>query len=462
MRLRKPMAALALACVAAAGGAAFGQEAAQAPPADNPLSADVQVQPAPPASGDVLVQPAPSQQPRQVEVRIEPLEVETDTFAFAQAEPEQPGQPPQPDDGKGDRDMIELYRAHFGGKLVKAPYLGVSTSTVPDALRQHLGLAEGTGLVVDFVEKDSPAQSAGLKRFDILTKLDDQILVNAQQLAVLVRSKKADQEVKLTLIRAGKEQSLSAKLVEKEVKPLPEIGFGFWEEPAPMRLDVVKPAEPADAKPKPDAPPERRANRSRGRGDRLKMVWRDNDSTVTVTQSPENPHKHVVVTDKSGKVLFDGDVDEPKSRDNLPPGVADKLKQLEGTEGGAGDPFRQNNAEVRFDSGGDKREVELRFDDGKPEKRSAAPIRKDDLIQIEISSDAAPGAQTVKLARVRDGEVKLPQGRTVKVEGMTPDQVERNIARVYAEARTGADVTVRVERVGNADKNANNDARPKP
>ena len=110
-------------------------------------------------------------------------------------------------------------------------YLGVSTSTVPAALRQHLGLPEGVGLVVEFVEPDSPAQSAGLKQYDIIKKLDEQILVNAQQLAVLVRSRKAGDEVKLSLIRGGKEQTLSAKLVEKEVKELGDI-FQDWARPA--------------------------------------------------------------------------------------------------------------------------------------------------------------------------------------------------------------------------------------
>ena len=42
------------------------------------------------------------------------------------------------------------------------------------------------GLVVEFVADKSPATEAGLKPEDVLEKLNDQLLVNSEQLAVLV------------------------------------------------------------------------------------------------------------------------------------------------------------------------------------------------------------------------------------------------------------------------------------
>ena len=44
---------------------------------------------------------------------------------------------------------------------------------VTGALREQLNLPKGFGLVVDFVAKDSPAEAAGLKVHDVLTRLDD-------------------------------------------------------------------------------------------------------------------------------------------------------------------------------------------------------------------------------------------------------------------------------------------------
>jgi hypothetical protein len=58
-------------------------------------------------------------------------------------------------------------------RMEKAAFLGVATSPAPDTLRAQLDLPRGVGLVVDFVEKDSPAEAAGLKVHDVLEKLDD-------------------------------------------------------------------------------------------------------------------------------------------------------------------------------------------------------------------------------------------------------------------------------------------------
>src|SRR6185312_7935615 len=95
----------------------------------------------------------------------------------------------------------------------KGPYLGLSVSPVPTVLRDQLSLQRNVGLVVDFVEKDSPAEAAGFRKSDVLQKLDEQILVNTQQFAVLVRIHEINQPVKFTVIRAAKPIELNATLV---------------------------------------------------------------------------------------------------------------------------------------------------------------------------------------------------------------------------------------------------------
>ncbi len=54
------------------------------------------------------------------------------------------------------------------------------------------------------VVPDSPA-AATLKKNDVLTKLDDQLLIEQRQLSVLIRNHKDGDEVTLTYIRGGKE-----------------------------------------------------------------------------------------------------------------------------------------------------------------------------------------------------------------------------------------------------------------
>jgi protein involved in polysaccharide export with SLBB domain len=57
-------------------------------------------------------------------------------------------------------------------------------------------------------------------------RLNSQILVNPQQLAVLVRTFEPGDELKLTVVREGKETMLTVKLEQREVKPLEHVVFG--------------------------------------------------------------------------------------------------------------------------------------------------------------------------------------------------------------------------------------------
>jgi hypothetical protein len=109
------------------------------------------------------------------------------------------------------------------GHTERAAFLGVATAPPPALVRSQLNLPRGMGLVVETVNKDSPAAAAGVQVNDILQKFDDQVLVNVQQLAVLVRSKKAGDDVKLTLLRGGKPMTLTAKLVENDVPLLEDL-----------------------------------------------------------------------------------------------------------------------------------------------------------------------------------------------------------------------------------------------
>src|SRR6478672_1396538 len=133
--------------------------------------------------------------------------------AFAQTPPAppQPPQPPRPPHPPGMPDHRE--------KRPKVPvtYLGVDTSQVPTVVSDQLGLAKGFGLVVDYVEPNSPAATAGVQQNDILKMLNDQILIEPSQLRKLLQSFPEGTEVTLTVLRKGQEQKLTAKLVRKEV-----------------------------------------------------------------------------------------------------------------------------------------------------------------------------------------------------------------------------------------------------
>lgn len=137
--------------------------------------------------------------------------------AFAQTPPAppQPPQPPQPPHlphGPG------MPGHHEKGPKVPVTYLGVETSQVPTVVSDQLGLGKGLGLVVDYVEPNSPAAAAGVQQNDILKLLNDQILIEPSQLRKLLQTFSEGTEVTLTVLRKGQEQKLTVKLAKKEVQ----------------------------------------------------------------------------------------------------------------------------------------------------------------------------------------------------------------------------------------------------
>jgi len=134
-------------------------------------------------------------------------------FAQPPAPPNPPNPPTQP------IPPVPPPRDKDRDKAPKVPvtFLGVETSSVPRVVSEQLGLAKGFGLVVDYVVPDGPAAAAGLLQSDILKMLNDQILMEPDQLAKLIRSYPEGTNVVLTVLRKGAESKITVKLGKKEV-----------------------------------------------------------------------------------------------------------------------------------------------------------------------------------------------------------------------------------------------------
>ncbi|HZL35643.1 MAG TPA: PDZ domain-containing protein [Tepidisphaeraceae bacterium] len=234
-------------------------------------------------------------------------------------------------------------------KMEKGAWLGVGASQAPVVLGKQLGLPRGTGLVVDVVVPKSPADEAGLKQYDVLRKLDDQLLVNAEQLAVLVRTYKPGTPIDLTVIRDGKEITLNPKLVEHEIEPLPDEGtrtdpFGNWANPyfvSPPQLGSP-PSGATPLSPVPNRPYIQRWNPPAGGAQKTLpqgLQWQglgpvagtltliSGDRACTLTMDREG-HKTVTVKDAAGKTIFEGPVDTKEQRTNAPADVRTQLDMM--------------------------------------------------------------------------------------------------------------------------------------
>jgi hypothetical protein len=98
-------------------------------------------------------------------------------------------------------------------KSDKGTYLGVLFCPIPEAVLDQLPqLPRNQGVLVTHVMPDSPAAHAKLRRNDILLQYGDQKIRDCEHLAQLIQADKPNREVKLLLMRGGKEMTVTVTL----------------------------------------------------------------------------------------------------------------------------------------------------------------------------------------------------------------------------------------------------------
>ncbi|MEM8953426.1 MAG: PDZ domain-containing protein [Verrucomicrobiota bacterium] len=124
---------------------------------------------------------------------------------------------------RGSRDFSEIPPGQRAGagERERRVFIGVALAEVPPAVRAHLDIPVGAGIMVEQALPNSPAEKAGIQAHDIVVRLDDQIIVNGPQLQSLVQMKKKGDTVTLTVMRKGKERQMEVELGEQELlKPM--------------------------------------------------------------------------------------------------------------------------------------------------------------------------------------------------------------------------------------------------
>ncbi|MSU76695.1 MAG: PDZ domain-containing protein [Gemmataceae bacterium] len=94
-------------------------------------------------------------------------------------------------------------------KLNEEERVGISTSAPSSVLAQQLGLKKDHGIVIERVEPNSAADKAGLKKHDVLVKIDgNPVAGNPFALRKQLAQLKADAAVEAVVIRGGKEETI--------------------------------------------------------------------------------------------------------------------------------------------------------------------------------------------------------------------------------------------------------------
>ena len=107
----------------------------------------------------------------------------------------------------------EIYSQLIEYNKVKRPYIGISTIDVDSQTASYYNLA--VGVYVDSVSDFSPAQKAGIKVGDVITKINDVSVATADELNAEKNSCSIGDQITLTLIRNGQEMSISLTLEEE-------------------------------------------------------------------------------------------------------------------------------------------------------------------------------------------------------------------------------------------------------
>ena len=99
------------------------------------------------------------------------------------------------------------------GKVVR-PWLGVSLVTVTPAIQQYYHLSVDAGALITSVSSGSPADEAGLKAGDVITKMDNESISTSDDLVSAIESRQIGDQVEIVYYRGSVQKVANATLGE--------------------------------------------------------------------------------------------------------------------------------------------------------------------------------------------------------------------------------------------------------
>ena len=121
-----------------------------------------------------------------------------------------------------DVDGLATMKPNQQPEAKKSWMIGAVCQPAPEMVRSQLGLDESTGLLVKQIQPGSPADTGGLKKFDVLLYADDQQLSSVNDLTTVVNEVGQDEAViTFTVVRGGEEIPVEIQPTERDFAAVP-------------------------------------------------------------------------------------------------------------------------------------------------------------------------------------------------------------------------------------------------
>ena len=132
----------------------------------------------------------------------------------------------QTPDPKSERGfpMSKSFAFSFDGN---GSYLGVQTREVTKENFSKMGLREVRGVAVEKVVEGSPAAAAGLREGDVIVRFNGDDVTSGRKLSRLVSEVSPDHQARLTVVRGGVEQEITATIGKSPVSSFENGNFKF-------------------------------------------------------------------------------------------------------------------------------------------------------------------------------------------------------------------------------------------
>ncbi|HEX2040185.1 MAG TPA: trypsin-like peptidase domain-containing protein [Acidimicrobiales bacterium] len=103
------------------------------------------------------------------------------------------------------------------GSVTSTAFLGVNAQTLTPEIKEQFDFTAEKGAIVISTTPGSPAENAGLRRADVITRFDGKAIETADALVEAVRAKKPGDRVSLTFVRGEQERTVQVTLGSRQI-----------------------------------------------------------------------------------------------------------------------------------------------------------------------------------------------------------------------------------------------------